>query len=44
MNCMGLLTCRYFSVINTILLPRLVESEGVEELWIQRANCKLHAD
>lgn len=46
LNCVGLpLTCGFFSVVNSTILqgPRLVESGNVE-LWIGRAEYKLHKD
>ena len=45
LNCLGPLTCRFFSKVNATVLhgPRLVESMDVE-LWVLRAKYKLYTD
>lgn len=46
LNCMGPLTCGYFSVVNATVVhgPWLVESANAQQPWIQPADGKLHSD
>ena len=45
LNCIGPLTCEFFSIVNTIAVhgPWLAESAD-EELWLWRVDCKLYVD
>ena len=46
LNCVGSLIGGFFSIIITTMLydPWLAEYAVVENMWIQRTNCKLHVD